>query len=107
MEMLKCPNCGTTYNKAFGVRYCERCNYPLKKIDDVNDADIKTKYNIENHVIGSVPDPTRPVVKCPYCNSENVNKISTTSRTVSTFLFGLGSKKIGKQWHCNKCGSDF
>ena len=46
-------------------------------------------------------------VTCSYCGSTNVKKISFTSRTVSTGLFGLGSKKIGKQWHCNNCKSDF
>lgn len=29
------------------------------------------------------------------------------SRVVSTGLFGLGSNKVGKQWHCSQCGSDF
>lgn len=47
------------------------------------------------------------VVKCPYCSSSNITKISTVNRVVSTGLFGLGSKKIGKQWHCNQCKSDF
>lgn len=46
-------------------------------------------------------------VECPYCKSKHTKKISTTSRMISTSLFGLGSKKIGKQWHCNECGSDF
>ena len=46
-------------------------------------------------------------VTCPYCKSINVKKIGQLNRTVSTGLFGLGSKKIGKQWHCNNCGSDF
>ncbi len=46
-------------------------------------------------------------VECPYCHAANVKKISTAGRMVSTGLFGLASNKIGKQWHCNKCGSDF
>lgn len=46
-------------------------------------------------------------VKCPYCSSTNTSKISMVGRVVSTGLFGLGSKKIGKQYHCNKCNSDF
>lgn len=46
-------------------------------------------------------------VECPYCHSNNTKKISTTSRVISTSLFGLGSKKIGKQFHCNHCGADF
>jgi len=48
-----------------------------------------------------------PTITCPYCQSTKTKKISTTSRVVSTGLFGLASKKVGKQWHCNKCGSDF
>lgn len=46
-------------------------------------------------------------VSCPYCSSYNVRKIGMTGRLVSTSLFGLGSKKVGKQWHCNNCKSDF
>lgn len=46
-------------------------------------------------------------VTCSYCGSANVRKIGFVSRAVSAELWGLGSKKIGKQWHCNSCGSDF
>lgn len=45
--------------------------------------------------------------KCPYCHSTNTKKISGSSRVASFLTFGLASKKVGKQWHCNKCGSDF
>lgn len=46
-------------------------------------------------------------VECPYCHATNVKKVSMAGRMFSTGLFGLASNKIGKQWHCNKCGSDF
>lgn len=46
-------------------------------------------------------------IKCPYCQSTNVTKISTAGRVASVGLFGLGSSKIGKQWHCKNCKSDF
>lgn len=46
-------------------------------------------------------------LKCPYCNSINISKISTLNRAVSVGVFGLSSSKVGKQWHCNKCKSDF
>lgn len=46
-------------------------------------------------------------VTCSHCGSANVRKIGFVSRAVSAELWGLGSKKIGKQWHCNSCGSDF
>lgn len=47
------------------------------------------------------------MIKCPYCQSSNIAKISTAGRVVSVGLFGLASGKIGKQWHCNNCKSDF
>ncbi|MBD5115623.1 MAG: hypothetical protein HDT46_10595 [Ruminococcaceae bacterium] len=46
-------------------------------------------------------------VTCPYCKATNLRKIGIVSRSVSASIFGLGSKKIGKQWHCDHCGSDF
>lgn len=45
--------------------------------------------------------------KCTYCGSTNIKKIGLINRTISTELWGLGSKKIGKQFHCNHCGADF
>ena len=46
-------------------------------------------------------------VHCPYCNSTNVNKISGLSKACSIAMFGIFSRKVHKQWHCNNCGSDF
>lgn len=46
-------------------------------------------------------------VTCPYCKSTNAKKISAVSRAGSILGFGLFSKKLGKQWHCNNCNSDF
>lgn len=51
--------------------------------------------------------PSKPEVECPYCHSCNTTKISGASRWLSVGLFGIGSKKVGKQWHCKSCGSDF
>ena len=46
-------------------------------------------------------------VTCPYCKSTNTKKISAAGRAGSILGFGIFSKKLGKQWHCNDCGSDF
>lgn len=46
-------------------------------------------------------------VSCPYCHSNNVKKVGTSGRLLSVFTFGLASGKVGKQWHCRSCGSDF
>lgn len=51
--------------------------------------------------------PQTSSLKCPYCNSTSVRKIGTMERSFSAGLFGLGSSKIGKQYHCNCCGANF
>lgn len=55
----------------------------------------------------SVQPKSSPQVTCPYCHSTNTKKISAGSRVKSTLMFGIFSKKNGKEWHCNECGSDF
>ncbi len=50
---------------------------------------------------------TNNKMTCPYCKSTNITKISTLNRAVSIGAFGLASGKVGKQWHCNGCKSDF
>ena len=53
------------------------------------------------------PFQQTPTVKCPYCNSTNTKKISTLSRMGSFATLGFAGKKVGKQWQCNNCKSDF
>lgn len=48
-----------------------------------------------------------PHVECPYCHSTNTEKINTLNRAVSISIVGAASSKLGKQWHCNNCKSDF
>lgn len=61
---------------------------------------------INQHTINKSTSVSQ-TVECPYCHSNDTKKINITSRVISTSFFGLGSKKIGKQWHCNHCNSDF
>lgn len=46
-------------------------------------------------------------VKCPYCNSTNVKKITGTERAASVIGLGLFSKKINKSFKCKNCGGTF
>ena len=62
----------------------------------------------QNQKIAEIQEKlNNPTITCPYCKSSNTKKISTMIRMFCGGLFGFGSKKIGKQWHCNSCGSDF
>lgn len=45
--------------------------------------------------------------RCPYCNSFSVERVSMTSKIVSTAALGIASNKIGKQWKCKNCKSYF
>lgn len=60
---------------------------------------------INEHTINKIKQEN--ILKCPYCQSTNISKIGTLNRVLSVSMFGLASKKIGKQWHCNSCKSDF
>lgn len=47
-------------------------------------------------------------VECPYCHSKDTKKISSLSKAGSVALFGVFALgKTSKQWHCNRCKSDF
>lgn len=50
---------------------------------------------------------SKPTIKCPYCQSTNTKKLDVIDRGVSFGIFGFASSKVGKQWHCNSCKSDF
>ncbi len=88
---------------------CPRCKAKMDYIETYN-LDTETNKVVKrwreedriNYVI-----PTKPVVTCPYCNSTNTKKISLTAKAVNTALFGILGTKRHKQWHCNKCGSEW
>lgn len=62
---------------------------------------------INQHIINK-DNSTKTTVECPYCHSTNTKKITNISKAVHTALFGVFSvSRNSKQWHCNKCGSDF
>lgn len=64
------------------------------------------KYPLENRekLYGNSKEKS---IECPYCHSKDTKKISTTSKVVNTAVWGIFGTKRYKQWHCNKCNSDF
>ncbi|MBR1781128.1 MAG: hypothetical protein IJ751_07005 [Oscillospiraceae bacterium] len=52
--------------------------------------------------------PKQQLVRCPYCNSYEVEKISQVTKAANVAAFGIFSLgKVTKQWHCNNCKSNF
>lgn len=82
----------------------ERIEYE-KKQQAFKDAQLIRQF--EEHQQEQQDLATGKRVICPYCKSTNTEKISTVSRAVSVSLVGAASGKIGKQWHCKQCGSNF
>lgn len=77
------------------------------KLHDSDIIEYETKMSQFRTQVVSQEQENSNVPTCPYCKSTNIKKISTSSRMLSTGFWGLGSGKVGKQWHCNQCGSDF
>ena len=108
---------------------CKSCVYPIPDEysgrggyslwqDDLRDKYVKTSPEFDEYFFNNRDDIlekksthvssfNQPTVVCPYCKSTNTTKITATAKMVNTALFGLFGTKRNKQWHCNKCGSDF
>lgn len=100
--MKNCEYCGRQ-NKDKN-KTCYMCGAPFY---DINAFMTLKKYNEEHKINEKMQSEKTNKVRCFYCNSTDVKKISASSRWLSTGLFGLSSKKLGKEWHCNNCGSNF
>lgn len=108
MQIYQCPNCGRTYTEFENVYYCGTCNYRLAKQEDIKKIKHPELSERDYHIIGTIQDPTKPTVECPYCHATNVKKISGLSKAGGIAMFGLFALgKTSKQWHCNDCNSDF
>lgn len=92
------------------------CDEPLVSRDHLVDPSTQHELEYQERIrkaqsqkaMQEIERTKRPsTAECPYCHSTNTKKISGTSRMASVGFWGLLSGKIGKQWHCNNCRSDF
>lgn len=72
----------------------------------IKGKNLRVMINSDQKQAVKVENPA-PQVHCPYCQSTDVKRISAASKGISIIGFGIFSNKIGKQWHCNSCNSDF
>jgi len=95
LTYVKCPKCG--------------CDKSLKR--RINDsAEYGLCVNCGAHTFFKNLKPTimPQSIKCPYCGSSSVKKISATKKIAYGATFGiLAASKLVNQWHCNNCKSDF
>lgn len=103
----KCHECGQVIGN---VEVCPYCGFSMADYKKEQEQAERRRVNLQHVNQNSISTSTYKSsngVACPYCGSTNVRKISISSRAASTLAFGIMSKKIGKQWHCNNCKSDF
>lgn len=108
LDHYQCPLCKTRYDfdtsKPFSAK-CPSCQTEMEFIWNHNEDSIELRRRRAREERRKWEESSK--IKCPYCNSTDTKKITATSRSLSIVAFGLGSKKLGKQFHCNKCKADF
>ena len=80
------------------------CDEPLVSREHLADLSIPKK--VDPPIKESLFN-TKPVVECPYCHSKDTTKISIASKVIDTAIGGIFGTMRHKQWHCNRCNSDF
>ena len=101
LEDFECSQCGCYFGeqmeneKAIAIK-CAECGH-LTTV-------LRKQTTFGEKWSDSKPRPVDTRPKCPHCGSTNISKISTTSRFISTSIFGLASSKVGKTMECKKCG---
>lgn len=99
-----------TWQEVVRHRYLKNVKLDLrwseKRIKIEDEQKLVTYERLKN--TSNVTTKTCVTVKCPYCYSTDTKKITNTSKAIHTMLFGfLSVSRNSKQWHCNKCESDF
>ena len=108
----KCVNCGHhdlgEVNSHGAVHLiCKKCGYVHQLNETQEHIEFIEKASAERQQNYDKSHGNPKLVKCPYCGSTSCNKIGNIKRSLSVALFGIGSSKLGKQWHCNNCGSEW
>lgn len=117
-DIKRCPYCDNdleTINMStddfFTIRDASNCNrdllFAMIKLHDEDPIEYELKMAQFREIAERKQPNTSNQPHCPYCNSTDITKVSGTSRFASTLMFGIGSKKVGKQWKCNNCKSYF
>lgn len=114
MRCYECKKCNKTMYFQSNTKYetiCRTCKNEMQLIWEHNYRPNDGLKAIKNSNIKENKYPEfnapKPKIECPYCHSTDTKKISGTSKFINTAIWGPFGTKRFKEWHCNKCGSDF
>ena len=97
-----CHECGKVVGD---VEICPYCGFGVREYIKDKEEEKRKQEELDRQIKARIYQAS--FVECPYCGSYNTHKISFSSRVLSIGLLGIGSGKVGKQWHCNNCRSNF
>lgn len=98
---ITCPNC------KHNISNQRIMNDQITEFGECVNCGKMTYHKILNPIT-SQEKQSKPLIKCPYCQSTNVKKISKSSKLAHGITFGIfAASKLVNQWHCNNCKSDF
>ena len=100
-KVKKCKNCKRKYPKIF-IK-CPKCNQQLIKLSTEN-KQLDKQVNEIKKEIQEYQENQSNIPTCPTCGSTNVEKISTTKKTIGFVAVGVFSSNFGKTMHCKNCG---
>lgn len=103
---IKCPNCSSLISET--SRVCPDCGFDgigsyLLQLEREKQA----KVIDYTHDYEPIENNTPNIPRCLTCQSTDIKKISGLSKAGSVAMWGIFSRKIHKQWHCNNCGSEW
>lgn len=105
-KKIKCPNCSSLISET--SRICPDCGFDgigsyLLQLEREKQA----KVIDYTHDYEPIENNTPNIPRCPTCQSTDIKKISGLSKAGSVAMWGIFSRKVHKQWHCNNCGSEW
>ena len=71
---------------------CFKCG-----VKHTNSVIVKETEQVKNQPVCNIP-------KCPTCQSQNIEKITTFDKAISFTVFDVFSRKFGKTFKCKNCG---
>lgn len=91
--------------KKAAVKRCAKCGAMYPADDEACPSCGKAGGKImkEHHTTTFADERAIPVIKCPTCGSTDVERISTMTKAVNIWAFGLFGNKRNKQFKCNTC----
>lgn len=117
MTLIQCPECQCEMDDEKKV--CENCGFDLflyrqayekiynAKIQELNKAEmVKEQPKIEYRTVETQTNTVHKP-RCPYCNSENLTRITSFDKAVNIAMFGILGNKRKYQWHCNNCKTNW